>query len=204
MKRVLLLLAACGGESKDTKSQPSNASEQPVSKEPEDKLGPKHPATLAKIDESGSCTVKVSGSITAEQTSPGGTSRSVTSYWFAPDDKQLTAMFGEDREKISLILNCTGKDINLNILARDKSKAGVPFGPKLYTIERKGELHVMASANKEPLGGLKGTIEITAFDASHIAGTIELEGHVMVDKSKPVKISGTFDYKCPGFSGCAK
>ena len=148
--------------------------------------------------------MKVSGALTAEQTSGGGTSRSVTSYWFKPDDKQLTMMFGDDPAKVGLILNCTGKDINLNILARDRTKDGVPFGPKLYTIERKGELHVMASANKEPLGGLKGTIEITAFDASHIAGTIELEGHAMVDKTKPVKISGTFDYKCPGFSGCAK
>jgi hypothetical protein len=81
----------------------------------------------------------------------------------------------------------------------------VPFGPKKYDIAKgKGDLHVMGTVKKEPLSGFAGTIEITAFDASHIAGTIELEAHQMAARDKPVKLSGTFDYKCPGFSGCAK
>jgi hypothetical protein len=78
----------------------------------------------------------------------------------------------------------------------------MPFAPKKYEIKKnKGDAVVNVMFGKDTLIDADGVIDVTAFDARHIAGTIELAGKVMPGK-KPVKISGSFDLICPGYKGC--
>jgi hypothetical protein len=44
---------------------------------------------------------------------------------------------------------------------------------------------------------------VTEFDSSHIAGKIDLAGKLSPGGGE-VKVTGTFDLKCPGLKGCNK
>jgi hypothetical protein len=178
---VLAALVACG-EPDPPKPSPGD----------EVKTDPK-PAPEPAATDHGSCTVKVGGALTLEQTSPGGPSKTIVSYW----DTQA--------EKVGLVLNCTGKQLNLNILTKHATKASVPFGPKRYLLEQSGKdtLYVIGTIGKTSVTGATGTIEITQFDASRIAGTLDLKGRTLPGDEE-VTLTGSFDFKCPGVSGCAK
>jgi hypothetical protein len=196
MKRtcVLAVLAACGGETKqEPPKQDPVIGDTPTEKP---KRSPEPPSDY------GSCTITVGGAITLEQTSPGGTSKSVTSYWFAADDKR-NVMFPEG--KIGLVLNCTDKQLSLNILTKLATKTSFPFGPKKYELKKSGrnELYVLGTIGKTSVMGATGTIDITTFDASRIAGAIDLKATTLPDDGD-ITLVGSFDFKCPGFSGCAK
>jgi hypothetical protein len=46
-----------------------------------------------------------------------------------------------------------------------------------------------------------GTVEITAIDLKHIAGTIDLADKV-VPGNKAIEVKGSFDLVCPDLSAC--
>ena len=48
-----------------------------------------------------------------------------------------------------------------------------------------------------------GVVLNRSFDKHHIAGTIDLSGQLKgKGASGAVKLTGQFDFICPGFSGC--
>jgi hypothetical protein len=198
-RALLVGVAACGGKADEaprpepaSSSKPSPARPSPAPPQP----GP----GPAPDDRHGSCTVEVRGALTADQTSAGGTSRSVTSYWFAPGDT-ANVMFGDGR--IGLVLNCTGKALSLSFVSRQATETSVPFGPKTYRLTRRAsEMTVLGTVGKASLTSLTGTVDVTAFDARHIAGTFELAGKALPGNGA-VNVTGRFDFACPGFSGCA-
>jgi hypothetical protein len=51
------------------------------------------------------------------------------------------------------------------------------------------------------MGDPNGTVDITRFDKQRITGTIDLSGK-LVPGNGAVKLTGSFDFACPGFSGC--
>ena len=100
----------------------------------------------------------------------------------------------------ALTVNCSGKDLRLSFVPRPD--ASVPYGPKLYQIDRKrGELVMIGRAGKS-LADFVGTVDITAFDAHHVAGTIKLTAKQVGGGT--VKLVGQFDYRCPGYARCAR
>ena len=77
----------------------------------------------------------------------------------------------------------------------------IPFGPKTYRLDKgKGDLAVLAKVGDEMLVNPSGTIDVTAFDAHHIAATIDLTGTTM--DQRELKVSGKLDFVCDGVSGC--
>ena len=79
----------------------------------------------------------------------------------------------------------------------------MPLAPKKFTFAKGASdgASVMMAFGKANLEEVTGTIEITALDKTHIAGTIDLAGKVMPGK-KQVKVTGEFNLVCPGLSAC--
>jgi len=101
---------------------------------------------------------------------------------------------GGETEKVAsgpvgadLALNCIGK------LGRVSFRPGTPpTAPTTYKIERTShDVVVLARARDKQLGNVEGTIDITALDARHVAGTIDLAGTA---GSARVTIAGSFDF----------
>jgi len=159
------------------------------------KAAPPPPKKVLKPEELGSCKLNATGAITKEQTSPGGRSATNVTYWMSPEEK--ASLMGTD----GFVVNCHGPDIKFSLLPAGK-KDGMPFKPKKYTIAKSGnDASVMVLFGKVTLEAT-GTVDVTAFDSHHIAGTIDLKGK-LVPGGGEVKLTGSFDLVCPGFGACA-
>jgi hypothetical protein len=101
------------------------------------------------------------------------------------------------------VVNCHGKEAKFSILPGGGKKDGMPFGPKKYEFKKgTGDANVMVTFGpKVTLGDPNGTVDITTFDKKRIAGTINMSGK-LVPGGGAVKLTGKFDFACPGFSGC--
>src|SRR5690606_83888 len=121
-------------------------------------------------EELGSCTLKLTGAMKKEQTSPGGRTATNVSYWYSEAEK--SNMMGVD----GFVVNCHGPDIKFSILPGGGKPDGMPFTPKKYEF-RKGagsDASVMITLGpKLTFGDATGSVNITAFDKRHIAGTID-------------------------------
>ena len=191
---ALLLLCACSKE--DYKNQKPPEEEVPAVAA-EKKPPPPPPKKALTPEELGTCQLKATGAVTAEQTSPGGKSATNVSYWFT--EAERNNMMGVD----GFVVNCHGPDIKFSILPGGGKKDGMPFGPKKYELKKgTGDANVMVTFGpKRTLGDPAGTVDITTFDKKRIAGTIDLTGK-LVPGGGTVKLTGSFDFACPGFSGC--
>lgn len=109
-------------------------------------------------------------------------SRQVTTKYWAKDDPSAPP----------LSVNCIGKTGRVSFSAAPG--ASVPFGPHTYALVAKGgELVVMARAKDKQLSATTGTIDVTAFDDKHIAGTIDVTG--TATGGTKVTLTGHFDFR---------
>lgn len=179
---VCVLLLACNKEDayKPPPEPPPKPAEPPP---PKKKLEPA---------DFGSCTLKASGGFTAEETIQGDKKSAASKYWQAEDERAATPM-------PALTINCAGKDLRLSLVASPNGQ--VPYGLKKYDIKKNGELVPFGRAGDQ-LSDFAGTVEINAFDATHVAGTIAISAKQGLSK-KRVTIEGSFDFKCPGMAACA-
>lgn len=200
-KLALLLLPAlfaCKSREDFRDEKPPEPEAKP---EAEKKAEPPPPPPKKKTltpEEMGTCKLTASGAVKAEQTSQGGRQATNVSYWFT--DAERSAMMGVD----GFAVNCTGSDIRFTMGPGGGKKDGMPFGPKKYTFKAgkgDGSLSIMVDGAKKTVDAPSGTVDITAFDKHHIAGTIDLSGK-LVPGGGTEKLEGTFDFVCPGYSGC--
>jgi hypothetical protein len=197
MKKLALLvcvLGACKQDEDYKKQKPPEAPEPTAAAKEAPPPPPKKQLTDAEL---GKCDLEVSGAMTLKQTSPGGRTATNISYWFTPEEQKN--MMGVD----GFVVNCHGKDVKFSILPGGGKKDGMPFGPKKYEFKKgTGDANVMVTFGpKITLGDPSGTVDITTFDKKRIAGTINLSGK-LVPGGGSVKLTGSFDFACPGFSGC--
>lgn len=205
---LVAALAACGGTKDDAPPEPTAAKTddkrpapdeaKPAPKPDEAKpVMPNEPPDAAM----GTCQVKVTGGVKAEWTGEGGTTASAISYWFKPGDPNDKMMFDG---KPGMILNCVGKGGRLSFIANAKTGAtDLTFGPKTYTLAKgKKSFTVMASAGKDSTLSATGTLDVKQFDSTHIAGSFDLDAKFIDGGAS--KITGTFDFKCPGYGACGK
>jgi hypothetical protein len=201
MRKLALLipfaLAACPKSREDYKDQKPPEPE-PAAKREEAPPPPKPVKKALTPEEMGKCTLKATGSVEAEVTSQGGRQATNVSYWFT--EAERNSMMGVD----GFAVNCSGPDLKFAIVPGGGKKDGMPFEPKKYTFKNgKGDasLAITLGGGKKTLDAINGTVDITAFDKHHIAGTVDLSGK-LVPGGGSEKITGEFDYVCPGFSGC--
>ena len=190
---IALALVACSKEDyKDQKPPEPEKVEAAAKKE-----APPPPKKELKPEEMGTCELKATGAVQAEQTSYGGRPATNVSYWLT--DKERGNMMGVD----GFAVNCHGKDIKFSIVPGGGKKDGMPFAPKKYDIKKgTGDANVMVTFGpKQTMGDPSGTVDITTFDKKKIAGTINLTGK-LVPGGGTVTLTGKFDLLCPGFAGC--
>jgi hypothetical protein len=112
------------------------------------------------------------------------------------EDEKKTLM-GTD----GFAVNCLGPDIKFSLLPGAK-RDGMPFKPKKYTFAKgSGDASLNVRFGSATLDAINGTVDVTAFDAHHIAGTIDIKGK-LVPGGGEVKLTGSFDLICPGFGNC--
>lgn len=187
---ILLVVAACNAPPKEdyTKEQPPEETAKPVPPPPKKKV-----LTEAEL---GNCHLTASGAVTADQTTPGGRAATNISYWYKPEEQK--SMMGVD----GFVVNCVGSDIKFQLVPGGGKADGMPFAPKKYAFDKgKGDANLMIVFGKQTMATPSGTVDITAFDKRHIAGTVDLSGKV-TPGGGDVKLAGQFDLVCPGFSGC--
>ena len=185
---IALLVVACGPEKEDyTKQKPP----EPEPAAPAAKAPPKKVLTAADL---GTCHLTASGAVSADQTTNGGRSATNVSYWYSPDE--LKTMMGVD----GFVVNCMGPDISFRIVPGGGKEHAMPFKPKKYDFDKgKGDAAVIVSFGKKTLDNPSGSVDITAFDSHHIAGTIDISGKL---GGADEKVTGQFDLVCPGLSKC--
>jgi hypothetical protein len=193
---VVLLLAACKSEEDYKKQKPP----EPEVVTPAEKKPPPPPKKELKPEEMGQCTLKLSGAMKKEQTSMGGRAATNVSYWLS--EAEQGNMAGVN----GFVVRCEGPDIKFAILPGGGKQDGMPFAPKKYEF-KKGigtDASVMVTLGPTlTFGDPTGSVNITAFDKKHIAGTIDLSGQLKgKGASGAVKLTGQFDFVCPGFAGC--
>lgn len=192
---IALLLVACKHE-EDYKNQKPPEEEPPavaVERKP-----PPPPKKELKPEELGQCTLKLTGAMKKEQTSMGGRPATNVSYWYT--EAEQNNMMGVD----GFAVNCHGPEMKFSILPGGGKKDGMPFTPKKYDFKKGtgSDASLMITLGpKVTFGDATGSVNITAFDKRHIAGTIDLAGK-LVPGNGAVKLTGEFDFVCPGFSGC--
>jgi len=198
--RTLLVVACVLGACSKPSQEDYAKNAPPVDPTPEAKPAPPPPPKAKKLTEAdlGTCHITVSGAVTADQTTPGGRTATNVSYWLGETERKN--MMGID----GFVVNCIGKDARFSIVPGGGKKDAMPFAPKTYTFDKgKADASVMAVFGKQSLAMPSGTIDITAFDTHHIAGTIDIKGK-LAPGNGDVAIKGQFDLTCPGFSGCDK
>jgi len=193
---ALVLIAACGTPEKEdytkdkpmeeTAPPPSTVKEKPVAKKA---LGP---------DEMGTCHLSASGAVTADQTTKGGKDATNISYWYTAEEQK--SMMGVD----GFVINCKGDAVKFTLVPGGGKKDGMPFKPKKYDFAAgKGDGGLMIAFGKQTLDKPSGSIDVTAFDSHHIAGSIDLSG-TLAPGGGAEKLTGTFDLICPNLSACDK
>ncbi|MBA3397007.1 MAG: hypothetical protein H0T89_30535 [Deltaproteobacteria bacterium] len=187
----LAVLAGCPEKKEDYKNQaPPPEPEKPASLPPPPVKKAEAPKDL------GTCKLTASGAVTAEQTTPGGRPATNVSYWY--DEAEKKNMMGVD----GFVVNCNGPDIRFSLVPGGGKVDGMPFKPKKYEFKAgKGDANLMIGFGKATMDKPSGSVDITAFDGRHIAGTVDLEGK-LVPGAGTVKLTGSFDLVCPGFKGC--
>ncbi|MBA3451929.1 MAG: hypothetical protein H0T42_02390, partial [Deltaproteobacteria bacterium] len=183
----VLVLAGCPEKKQDYEQQKPEevaAAKREAAPPPKPKRNPP-PADL------GSCKLTVTGGITAEQTSPGGKDATNVAYWYTADERKN--MMGVDGYMVS----CKGDQFRFSLLPGGGKLDGMPFGPKKFTFikDKSDGASVTMTFGQATLSDVKGTVEITALDKTHIAGTIDLAGKV-VPGNKQIKVTGSFNYVC--------
>ena len=148
--------------------------------------------------ELGTCHLTASGAVAADQTTPGGKTATNISYWYSAEEQKT--MMGVD----GFVINCNGPDIRFSLVPGGGKKDGMPFKPKKYDFAAgKGDANIMIGLGKASVANVTGSVDVTALDSHHIAGTIELAGK-LTPGGGDEKLVGTFDLVCPGLSACDK
>ena len=187
---VVVVFAGCGPEKEDYKKQPPPA-------EPErPKEMPAPPKKVEMPKDLGTCKLEATGAVTETQETPGGRPATNVSYWLTEDERKN--MMGVD----GFVITCQGEKIRFQMVPGGGKPDAMPFAPKKYEIKKgKGDATVSVGFGKSAMAEPNGAVDITAFDARHIAGTVELTGK-LTPGNGAVTLKGSFDLICPGFKGC--
>ncbi|HEY3801537.1 MAG TPA: hypothetical protein VGL61_02985 [Kofleriaceae bacterium] len=193
-----ILLVACNSSATDDyikNRKKDDKTDMPAGETDKSNLPPPPVKKKALTEaELGNCHLTASGAVTADQTTPGGRAATNISYWYSPDEQKT--MMGVD----GFVVNCNGTDIRFSMVPGGGKQDGMPFKAKTYTFDSgKGDATLMIGFGKQQMTNPSGTINITAFDSHHIAGTIDLSGKL---GTADEKLSGQFDLVCPGLSAC--
>ena len=199
-----LVLVGCGSGAGAT---PTGAA--PSAAPGETEVPASEPAeTLAPVGD-GSCSVEVTGAVTADWETPQDASSVIVSYWLSDAER---AEIGQEGE--TFLVNCDGGDagyLNLS-LAPGTTAEQFPQGPATYEIvtgdASTGEVapgQVSASLTLAD-GDLwavaaPGTVEVTRLDGSSLTATFEFpagrwDPEGTASPRPEVTVRGSFDFDC--------
>ena len=175
----------CGKKKDQAPVQPSPTAGTPASGSPTPSAsaGASPTPSAAPVDPfaMGWCEYKVDG---GEALKGGGGMNNVGSLHWMPENQPGRSLGN------ALIINCgpSGKQVNLSATG-DTTVADVPMKPGKYAITTTGKKGDFTAIGADFMGGT-GTLDITAWDTSHVAGSFTITSGLR-------KFEGSFDLKCP-------
>jgi hypothetical protein len=127
-------------------------------------------------------------------------------------EQQIAEAKVSDPKIMLLLLNCTGKRAHVTIGAGAESHyKDVPYAPGKYVLSsgarKPGQFSVMFGVDHDFFSAGEGTLDITKFDSSGIAGTFEFPAEntdFKTKEKKKVMVKGKFDYACATPSAACK
>lgn len=178
---VLAVVAGCG------KSDPKPP---PPVEPPKEEAKPPPPKVIAPAGDAGTCTLSVTGSTTLDETTPADAQ---TKYWMSEAESGSTPQPG-------FVVSCKGTKVRLSLVT--SPNASIEFKAKDYQVAGKNpDVSILGRVSDKPLQDFAGKVSITAFDASHIAGTFDLTAKPQSGTGR-FAIMGTFDVKCTRWGKC--
>jgi hypothetical protein len=212
---MVAVLAGCGGDDSatstpDTTSASAELTEAPADTTPDTAAEP----TDEEPPADDSCRVEVTGDKEVSWTAPGGIMALNMEYWFSAEQKeQFGNLMGDG---FYFILNCVADEGSLSFIASAEATSDdIPFGPAAYelpaatnvlgTSEDGGPISVLLTlTDSETNWGLSepGTLEITAFDNEHIAGTFsfaatDVFANLSGSSEGDIQVAGSFNFRNP-------
>jgi hypothetical protein len=199
-----VIAAACGSSSAGS----SGGAGLPTSGLPSDLPGGL-PGNLPAVG-GGSCSVNITGDVTASWTDQQDTSSVLVTYWLGDSERAVLAMSPGDE---SFLFNCQSDQGAVSLYSTtDTTVAQFPEGPGTYVVPAGGILggddagHVSAlvTIGKDSLWRIAepGTFTVTRLDGSKFTGSFEFKIEKLGDDLSTVEasaaLSGTFDWGCSG------
>ena len=161
----------------------------------------------------GSCTVNVTGDVTASWTDQQDMSSVLITYWLGDSERAVLKMSpGEE----SFLFNCQSDQGTISMYSTtDTTAAQFPKAPGSYVIAAAGllgggdagQVSALVTVGKDTIWKIAepGTLNITTFNGSKFAGTFQAKIQKLGDDLSTVvataTLSGTFEFGCTA-GGC--
>jgi hypothetical protein len=197
---LALAVAACGGSASTSQPQPGSSAAGSVA----------IPLPSFAAAGGGSCSVKISGGMTASWSTPQNMGTLLIGYWINDADKKMLTLSATDAY---LLMNCQSDTGSISLSSTTGTTTDqFPEKPGTYVIEAGGLGGDSTPGQVKALTVFKdgnlwevtqpGTLTVTTFDGGHFAGTFNLQiGERSDDLSTIVTtatIDGTFNLSCTG------
>jgi hypothetical protein len=157
------------------------------------------PAGSPRAAAPGTCWIRGAGAASFEYTDRDPVVDAT--YWLDEEERarrELETLASGFADLVTIVVTCRGdQQLTFSILGgRDTNPHTLPFAPKRYTgPDVGGVITASARIRGAEWTAATGTIEISAFDATRMAGTIELTGTLA--GGGELELTGAFDGKNP-------
>ena len=152
-------------------------------------------------NELGQCHVDVTGAETVSWDAGGGVAATLIDYWLAEDSREIMG------DAFGFIVNCSSDLGYVGFLGGSKASAEtIPMGGGTYTLQDANNLDTVINGGIDLEGSDAlwsprpgGTLEITALDDTHIAGTFDFSVYDLFGADdQELHVTGSLDFENPG------
>jgi hypothetical protein len=156
----------------------------------------------------GSCSVTVTGDVSASWTQPQDMGSLLVTYWLSTSEREFLDMTSGDE---SFLMNCKSDQGSISLYStNDTTAAQFPMAPGSYVVAASGilgggdagQVSALVTIGEDTLWRVPeaGTFNITTFDGHKFAGSFQFKIERLGDDLKTVEasatLSGTFDFGC--------
>jgi hypothetical protein len=162
----------------------------------------------------GSCSVNVTGDVTASWTQPQDMSSLLVTYWLSTSEMEFLDM---PAGEVSFLMNCKSDQGTISLYSTNGTTAAqFPMAAGSYVVAASGilggggagQVSALVTIGKDTLWRVPepGTFNVTTFDGHKFAGSFQFKIERIGDDLKTVEasatLSGTFDFGCTS-GGCS-
>jgi hypothetical protein len=197
---LALVVAACGGSASTVAPSTTGAG----SGEPAGVTAAPAAMTGAPAAAGGSCSVQISGAVTASFQAPQDAGTLQMDYWLPDDARAMLGVTGDDE---GFLLNCQGAAASVSLSTADGTTSKeFPEGAGTYTILAQatqataapGAIQTLVNTHDKNIWSVSepGTFTVTTLTGGRFAGSFEFKISAIGNAGTAATVSGSFDLSC--------